>query len=72
MNLSDAVHGEEGVYHHVVPQPTGGCLHKDFQCVLEDFDRGEEDDEAEDKGTDGVNDGVLRLEVDYQRRYEHT
>ena len=72
VKLSDPVHGEEGVLHHVVLQPAGGCLHQDFCCVFEDFDCGDDDDEAEDKCEDGVNDGVLRLEVDYQRSYEHT
>ena len=72
VKLYDPVHGEEGLLHHVVLQPAGGCLHQDFCCVFDDFDCGDDDDEAEDKCADGVNDGVLRLEVDYQRSYEHT
>ena len=72
VHLSDARHPEEGGLDQVVADPAGRGLHQDTDGVPQDRDGGGEHEDAEDEGADGVNDGVIRVEVNDEGSREHT
>ena len=47
-------------------------FHENHECLLHHAERGDQDDYGEDEGADRVGDLVLGLEVDDQRRHEHS